>query len=482
MGTVYIQVAERLAERIRTSEFLPGEKLPSLRTICRQEQVSLMTAVAALAHLEALGFVESRPRSGFRVKPPSGFKTMGPQPMDLWGERAGEGQSEVAIAEVVNGLSDPELVPLGAGCPSPELFPNAQIDRIIRQVLRKDGLHSAKYSTVPGDFGLRREICRRLSSRRCRMEPTRVLLTAGGMEALAIALGTLVKPGDKVLVEVPTFFGIHQVLRRLHVEVREAPSDMSNGIHLESVATLVRRERITAAVVMPNFNNPTGTLLADEKKRELVRLLARADVAIVEDDIYSDLGYRHVAPRPLLSFRQKWASPHLVVGSFSKTIGPGFRIGYIASSHDIFNLSLHKFTTNVGNNRLAELVIAEALKSGLYEKHVRKLAAAFEMNVKRFRHAILSYFPKGTTVSDPQGGFVVWVRLPEPLSALSVYRASLEAKVSVAPGFIFSTRFRLDRFIRFNAGASWDERVESAVRAVGGIACRMMSDRPRRAP
>src|SRR5262249_35486424 len=158
-----------------------------------------------------------------------------------------------------------------------------------------------------------------LNARRCRMSPARILLTAGGMEALALAIGTALRPGDHVMVEVPPFFGIHQLLRRLPVHAHEVTTDVNDGLDLAFVARLLRKPPIRAAVLMPNFNNPTGTLLPNEKKRELARLLAAHDVAIVEDDIYADLDYRLKTPLALLSYRKKSRAPHYLVGSFSKT-------------------------------------------------------------------------------------------------------------------------------------------------------------------
>jgi DNA-binding transcriptional MocR family regulator len=470
MPLLYEQVADRLAGRIRAGEFLPGDKLPSLRALCQQEGISLMTAVAALSQLESIDLVKSKPRSGFIVTSPKIPRIVGLPPLDTWGERSKESKREAAIAEVVNGLGDPRLITLGAGCPAPELFPNHQLSQLLRREIRKDALHSARYSPAPGDLGLRRELCRRLNSRGCRLDPSRLLLTAGCMEALAITLGNLLRPDDRVIVEVPSFFGIHQLLRRLHVEIREVPTD-EHGIDLESVSRIVKSERIRAAVLMPNFTNPTGALLSNEKKKALLRLLNQSDVAIVEDDIYADLGYRGARPRPLLSFHEGARAPHYMVGSFSKSISPGLRVGFIASSAEIFALSINKFSTNIGNNRLAELVAAEVFKSGLYEKHTKKLASTFETNVKRFQAAVVKHFPRGTRVSDPRGGFVLWVEVPGSVDARTVYEKSLAAGISVAPGFIFSTRYRLDRFIRLNAGAVWSDRVAKAIRTTGEIAC-----------
>jgi DNA-binding transcriptional MocR family regulator len=477
---LYRQIAHRLAERIRAGEFHPGERLPSLRALCREEDVSLMTAVAALSHLETSGLVEAKPRSGFVVRSAGGTRAPAQAPLDLWGDRSKESLSGAAVAEVVNSLSDPNLVPLGAGCPAAAFFPNAHLSRLMREAIRKDEFHSAKYSTAPGSLELRREICHRLNARRCRMTPARILLTAGGMEALAIAIGTVIRPGDHVMIEVPTFFGIHQLLRRLPVHVHEVPNDMRDGFDLALVAKLLTTTEVRAAILMPNFNNPTGTLLANEKKKELAALLAAHDVAIVEDDIYADLGYELRTPSALLTYREKSQAPHYLVGSFSKSVAPGFRIGFIASSDDIFALSLNKFTTNIGNNRLAENAMTEVMKSGLYEKQVRKLASRFEANVRRFRAAILSHFPAGTKVSTPRGGFVVWVELPREIDAIRVHEKSLQEKVSVAPGFIFSNHYRLDHFIRFNAGVVWNATVAQAVATVGKIATKLANESRRK--
>lgn len=458
----YEVIAQRYARSIRDGLLSAGERLPSLRTLCKSESVSLMTALAAYRKLEQLGLVEARERSGYRVRgaePPHLLRSPVRRP-----RLAQRGRERAALVDqVLTAVADHSLVPLGLGCPSQSLFPLEELRRVTARLLRAKPEIWASYSPPPGDLALRRLVALRLRDRGFPVAADEVLLTTGAMEALSLALRVLIRPGDAVAVECPTFFGILDAARGAGARVIELPCDAEGSLDPAHLDAACRQHPIRAVVLIPSFGNPTGGLMPGHRRRRWMTSLRERGVALVEDDLYGELSHDGSIVAPLVSFARGSIDdpPFILVGSFSKSLLPGGRVGYVvARARWIEELTRLKQSSTLANATLPEQLAAECLATGLYQRQLRRLGVRIADGVALLRREIGHHFPAGTRVSNPRGGFLLWVELPPGCDGVSLFHAAIEAGISTAPGALFTLGSGFERFIRLNAGAA-DQRGDS---------------------
>jgi DNA-binding transcriptional MocR family regulator len=299
------------------------------------------------------------------------------------------------------------------------------------------------------------------------LSPDDIVITAGCTEAINLSLRAVTEPGDIVAVESPTFFGFLDILETLGLQSMEICTCPANGIHLESLEEAMEKAPIKACIVMANAHNPLGCSMSDQNKERLVDLATRRKIPLIEDDVYGDLYFGPDRPRTLKSFdRDGWV---LLCSSFSKTLAPGYRVGWVAPGRFRERVAHLKRASSIGNPILPQLMIAEFLISGSYDLHLRKLRKIYIDQIDRMIHAISRFFPDGTRVTRPRGGHIIWVALPEQVDSLKLQQRALEEKISVAPGTIFSAGGEFQNFVRINAGIAWDDRIERALMVLGRL-------------
>jgi DNA-binding transcriptional MocR family regulator len=202
-------------------------------------------------------------------------------------------------------------------------------------------------------------------------------------------------------------------------------------------------------------------VLPDDYTRSLAELAARHNVAIVEDDIYADLAFRGPRPRTVKAFDRKGLV--LLCSSFSKVLPPGYRVGWIAAGRFRAEVERLKLVTTVAAATFPQMVIAEFLESGGYDRHLKRLRASLQMQMDEVRRAIARYFPEGTRISRPAGGYMLWVELPRKIDAFRLYRAARAQHISILPGTVFSVSGRFSNYIRLNCGHKWSEAHDQAL-------------------
>jgi len=464
---LYQQLADELAAQIDAGRLRPGERLPSVRRTSRQRGVSVSTVVQAYQLLEGRGLVEARPQSGHYVRPRPKLELLEPR-----APRACSAPTKVSVheqvARIYRAIRDPRLVPLGAAILSPELLPSERLTRTLASIARLAGPRGLLYEPPPGAAPLRRQLARRSVIWGAPLAADEFVITVGAMEALALGLKAVTRPGDAVAVESPAYYGLLQLIESMELRAVEVPSGPA-GMDLEQLEVALRQHRVRAVLSVPNFSNPGGGLMPDRNKEALVDLLARREIPLIEDDIYGDLNHEGERPRPA----KAWDKQGLVLlcGSFSKTLAPGFRVGWISAGRFQAEVEHLKFTYSVGTATLPQLALAEFLEGGAYEHYLRGLRRRLVHQVEAHRLAIAESFPAGTRVSSPQGGHVLWVELPGGTDATEVARRALDAGISVAEGPLFSARGRFKNFIRLNAGNPFNAGIEQALRTIGAL-CR----------
>jgi DNA-binding transcriptional MocR family regulator len=463
---LYLQIAETVSQQVARGTLRPGDRVPSLRRLSRQQRVSMSTALQAYLWLENRGYLEARPQSGFYVRTP--FSTLIPEPQfdPTKTKPMAIGTSSI-LADIMESAHNPANIPLGAGNASPELFPSDRLNLILRRIIRRHPLHSTRYEFPPGWEPLRRQIARRSLDMGCSFSPRDVTITCGALEALNLSLLAVCRPGDVIAIESPTYFAILESAASLGMKVIEIPTHPKTGMDLGELERAIHKHRVKACITMTNCHNPLGYVLWDQYKKDLVELTARSGVAVIEDDVYGDLAFSDSRPRPAKSFDRKGLV--LLCSSFSKILSPGYRLGWVAAGRFRAEVERLKFLANLANASLPQMVVAEFMESGGYDRHVKRLRTNLSAQVDRVRQAIAKYFPQGTRISRPAGGYMLWVELPPKVDALKLYRSALTQNISILPGAVFSATNRFKNHIRINCGHTWSETYDQALLVLGRL-------------
>ncbi|HSH43016.1 MAG TPA: PLP-dependent aminotransferase family protein [Arenicellales bacterium] len=469
---LYDQVARVVRGMIDEGSLTTGQRVPSLRNMSRQLKVSITTVMQAYDRLEHEGLIEARPQSGYFVTPRAAAALDVPAPRRSRSQRA---PRHVRIADTVQAVfsmaGNEEAVPLGVANPAAELLPTRTLTRLMRDAARRHPLAAANYSFPPGEPGLRREIALRSSSLGGAVSPDEVVITAGATEALMISLSAVARPGDVVAVESPTYFMLLQMIESLGMLALEIATDPATGMSVDELCKAVDQIDVKAVISNPNFHNPTGSLMPDAQKRRLVAAMSERSIPLIEDDIYGDLYFTDERPRTLKSFDRDGGV--LLCSSFSKAVAPGYRVGWVLPGIHQEKVMAKKQVVSAATASLPQLAMAELLRSGAYDRNLSNLRRHYGEQVRRMRAAVAEYFPKGTRVSDPAGGFVLWVELPAGTDAMELFDRAMEHGIGITPGVVFSSSGKYRNFIRLNAGNPWDERIDNAVRTVGRLAAQI---------
>jgi DNA-binding transcriptional MocR family regulator len=474
MPPIYLQLANSLESMIHRRSFRPGDRLPSVRQFSRERRVSIPTALHAYTTLETRGLVEARPKSGFYVS-----ARLADAIPALLLSAAAPRVSDLAQTDPLDLLKcdeyEPGTAPFGTAVPSPDILPGVRLARIMAATARRLGATGANYGPLEGALALRREVARRSLSAGLNLGPDDLAVTLGATEAIALSLRAVCSPGDTVVVESPTFFGLLRQLREMGLKALPIPVDATEGIDLDALATALHRTRVSALLLVPNFHNPVGFKMPDARKRELIRLAASRGLPIIEDDIYGDMPHQGARPHALKAFDDEGVVIHC--GSFSKSIAPGYRVGYVAGGKWHQRILALKKIQSGGNPPLPVLAVAEFLRNGGYDRYLRSFRESCRQQVDRMRDAIGHFFPDDIRLSRPQGSFILWCELSPRVDSMALFHRARAAAIAIAPGPFFSSNGGFQHFIRLNCGYPWSSRLERGVRDLGRI-IREMSSAP----
>jgi DNA-binding transcriptional MocR family regulator len=467
----YEEVADLIARLVDSGTLAPGSRAPSLREISEQQRISLSTALQAYRLLEDRGVLEARPQSGHYVAKRIPIHLATPAISNPPAKA-----TPVAVAATLLRLHqysvDPRLVPLGWAIPNAELLAAARLDRFLARAARTKGTTYNTYSPPKGEVRLRQEIARRALRSGAELSPEDIVITAGCMEAITLALSVVARPGDTVAVESPTYFGLLRALEVLGLKVFELPTDATDGIVLAALKRVLERRSVKACLFSSSFNNPLGCTMPTEKKLKVLSLLARHRVPLIEDDINGDIYFGTERPPPFMALDRN-ANAIIYCSSFSKTVAPGYRIGWMATKTPAHMQSAltRKLAFTLSGPPLLQVALAEFLSSGGYDNHLRRIRRVFENTIGQMSRAVERSFPAGTKVSRPAGNFVLWLELPKSVQTSALFDAALENGICFVPGDVFSASGRYRHCLRLSCGHGWDERIEKGVTKLGKLAC-----------
>lgn len=468
---LYQQITQQLSSQIEQGIYGPGEKLPSIRKLRRQHHVSVATIQQVFNLLEAQRLVEAKPKSGFYVRQ---LPTIGvglaeqPETMSL--------PLDVNINDeatsILQKCDQAEFMDLGIAFPAPEFLPTKQLQQIISRLVRQQIRELMQVHFPPGLLKLRHQICQRLVEMGCSLTKDQIVITNGCQEALSLCLRAVAKPGDTIAIETPTFVGILQLIEALGMKALEVPTHPQDGISLDALAFALDQWPVKACALVPSFNNPLGSNMPDDKRQELIRLVEAKNIPVIEDDLFGDLHFSQQRPRPLKVFDRQGLV--LYCSSVSKSISPGLRVGWISPGRYQRDIEHLKSFTSVSTSSLAQNVVAEFMSTGGYERHLRQLRLQLAKQVQLFTYEIIQTFPKGTSTTRPNGGYILWVQLPEKIDATVMFEDALKKQIGILPGHLFSASGKYKNFFRVNCAIPWGDKTQQAIRELAHIAHSLM--------
>ena len=466
---LYHQVAHHVEGLIASGTLRAGDRIPSVRALSRQLQVSVSTVLEAYRQLEDRHLIEARPRSGYYARPVAQVPRLPDKTAS--GSAATSYDADELVLRILRELGRPELFPLGAAVPSPDFFPTARLSRMLSRVARRRAADCQRYAPVGGFEELRQQVARRLLAASVSVSPDELVITSGAQQAVDLCLRVTTKPGDTVLVETPTYYALLQVIEALGLRALEIATDPADGICLAAVRAAIAKRRIGACVLIPSFGNPLGHSMPEDNRRALAKLLAEAGIPLIEDDVYGELSFEQHRSPAVKAFDRSGMVLHC--SSVSKTLAPGFRIGWAVPGKWLGDVARLQFASSVVPSSPAQLAVAELMKSGGFEHHLKQLRRSYAELIDRTIEAVGRYFPEGTRSTRPRGGHVLWVELPSRVDTLALHTQAVARGVSVFPGFLFSPSGRYRNFVRLNCATPWSPRFESALRTLGELALGM---------
>lgn len=470
---LYEQVAERLQRLISDGTLQPGDRLPSVRKLRDQLSVSTSTVLEAYRLLEDRGLISARPQSGYYVKTTAlslphepSSSTPPQQACDI----------DISLAfQVVNAMRDRSLVQLGAALPALELLPLAQLNRLMSKEARDNAIAAHSYGTPLGCLELRTEFAKRMLDASCSVAPDQIVITNGANEAIYLCLQALTQPGDTVAIESPTYFAMLEAMKSLRLKALTLPTHPRDGISLPHLEEALAQNKVNVCLLVSNFSNPLGSCMDDAKKKQLIELLNRYDIPLIEDDVYGDIYFEGSRPKAIKAFDTE--NRVLYCASVSKTLSPGLRVGWCAAGRYHTEVSRLKAILNQNTAVLPQLAVAAFLNNGGYDRHMRQLRRAYLDQTTRMHQAIYDYFPAETCVTRPAGGHVLWLELPAGFDALRLYHEALTHHIAIAPGVMFSASGQCyHNCFRLNSAVIWSEEVSHAMYTLGRLAKKQLAE------
>ncbi len=468
----YEEIADYISDAISEGTIPYGGKLPSLRRMSSRFSCALSVVMQAYRELEKQGKTYAVEKSGFFAALPScnPLPSINAETYSLKSENA---KPLSIIGKIVEASNDKSILPFGAGIPHESLLPVSKLKQSVNRILRDDPLLLKQYSDESGYYPLRNEICRILLNRGINVSPDDILVTNGCTEALSLAVQTATSPGDAVAIESPVFMGAIQIIRELGRKIIPIPTSSDKGMDLDSLESVIRKEGVKAVLMTAAFQNPLGYIMPEQNRKHAVEIAEKYDIIIIEDDLYSDCSHTFSVVRPLKSFDR---SGHVAYcSSFSKTISPGLRIGWMIGGNYHRQCRNLKITQNLGGSPLLQASLADFLNNGRYMNHVKKFQKNISRQALEMKMLLSGYLPPDTAISSPEGGFFFWLEFSDKVDTLKLFHKALDEGICIAPGQVFGNgeRFRNCMRISFASPVTYEAR--EGIRRLGTMITESLS-------
>jgi DNA-binding transcriptional MocR family regulator len=467
---LYLRLAQHYLGAIESGALSPGERMPSVRSLTRLHQVSLSTALQACRHLEEKGWLEARERSGYFVCRPQRL-SLPPSSEPAVPARIDAAQFLGIHERVSDFLACCEQhslrLNLAQAFGAPEAYPAAALKNAAVRALRLQPDILVEPTPWHGEPSFRAALARRALESGMRLTAEDIVVTHGCTEAMNLALRAVTQAGDTVAVESPCYFGLLQIIQSLGLRSIEIPTSPQHGVSVEALELALQTQPIKAVAVIPNFQNPLGSVMPDERKAAIVALCAQYRVALIEDDTYAALGDDEQTLRAVKSWDNHGGVIHCA--SLHKTLAPGMRLGWINGGRWHARIKMLKYAQSRPNDALLQLTAREFIASPAFNRHLNRLRRLLREQRNAVAEHIARHFPQGTRLSMPQGGMLLWVQLPTLRDPRAVFETALREGIRFAPGWIFTNSDRYDNYLRLNCGIPFTPEFEAAIRRLAQI-------------
>lgn len=462
---LYTDISNKIARLIKNEVLKPGDRLPSIRVLCQEHRISMNTAKRVFLELEAQSLIESVPQSGYYVSHIP-YRKLPLSDVSKPSVTTINKEPEELISSVYSNMGQPGLTLFSVGVPSGELLPLAKLNKEIINATRTLRESGTEYEQLQGNLKLRRMIASRSIYWGGSLQEDDLVTTAGGMNALSFCMMALSNPGDTIALESPCYPGILQLAKSLGLKVLELPTHPITGIEIDALKKVITK--INLCLLVPNFNTPLGSCMPTENKKEVVELLSSYQIPLIEDDIYGDLYFGSQRPKCCKSFDTDenvlWCS------SISKNLAPGYRVGWIAPGKYKDKILKLKLVHAISSSTVTQEAIANFLKTGRYDIHLRKLRQVLYSNYRNYIQVITEYFPQGTKTSRPQGGLSLWVEFDKLINTTELFHNAIKQKISIAPGRMFTLQDQFENCMRLSIGLPWTEDIKNKLKILGTLA------------
>lgn len=432
-----------IEEQIKNETFRNGDRLPSVRAIKEKYHISVSSVQSGYEYLMLKGLVKSNPRSGYFVdyqndKIPKAETKLLPVSKDVAFSKNVLLTSARDKPSAINSFNNT--------APGDFLVPQKLILRTMQEVIREKGSALLRYYPPNGSFELRNLIADRMNKLNCSMNAEEIIITDGTLQALFIALHTVTKEGDVIAIESPCVFSVLEVAANLNLKIIEIPVNYQDGFDIEYLKKVCETNTIKALVVTPNFHNPTGILMKEETKKDLAELAENFQFPIIENDIYGDIYFSEKRPTCIKSFDQKgWV---ITVSSFSKTLAPGIRLGWLNAGKFYAQAEKSKFSLGRTVSPIYQELMIKLLIKNSYDRHLRSFRKKLNQQAMLLLNTLRTYFPKDSYFHQPEGGYSIWGELPERIDMDKFYEYCEKNRILFTPGNTFSVSGEYKRCFR----------------------------------
>ena len=465
---LYLQLVDLISAQVDSGTLRAGDRLPSLRGLSTKLAVSIPTVRQAYLELEKQGRIEARPKSGYFVQAKHQNRLVS---VDCRNCKPMEVRCQSLIDRVYQHIHQAGVLPLGIANPSMARPATKTLHRAMKRIMSRAEERSLSYAPAYGEPGLCHQIAYRYLTDGGSIDPGEVIISNGGQEALTLALKCVAKPGDVIAVESPAYYGMLELIESLDMLALEIETCPVRGVSLSALESALETHDIAACLFSSSLNNPLGCLSSDTHREALVRLIEAHGKPLIEDDVYGELVFDTPRPRPAQFYSRKGLV--LTCGSFSKTVAPGYRIGWLLPGRFLARAQKFKRALSCSSGLLQQLTLAEFIASGDYDRHLKRLLPVLKQNAERMISCIENSFPPETRISRPRGGSVIWLELSGGVDAEKLFDAAIEENISIVPGSIFTAGERYRNFTRLSYGHPWSERIEKGISTLGRLAYAM---------
>lgn len=453
------QLAHSIKQLIENGGLKAHEKLPSLRDQVQRTGLSLITILNAYQELEAQGLIYSIEKSGYFVSElmSHSIPTSASATVTL--------NSKVKINSLVfkylKSIQPSQIIPLGSAFPNQELLNPPKLIQIMGRLTRNKNNYDQNNSLPPGNFELRKLIAQRYCMQGIPTQADDIVITSGCLDALNLSLQTLTQAGDYILLQETIFYGAWQIAERLGLKVVTIPEHPQDGFDIEAFKQAIQTYPIKVCWFMLNCHNPIGFTVSDEIKYQIAKLLHEHQIYLIEDDVYEELFYHGSKPLPMKYFDQQNLVLHC--SSFSKTLGSGFRIGWVYAGQFSENIQHLQLMSTISANTLMQNALVEFISNHHYEKHLRVLRRDLEKNKKCFFDYLNTHLPTGCKIHNYASGYFLWITLPSNMNSMSLYEDLIQLNIGVAPSKLFNVQQSQQNHLRINCSFDWTIEIENAM-------------------